>query len=195
MNPTRLSHAIIAASDASSARALAATCGISPSTLSKLVSTSRRIDVDTLHALCTKTAPRVGLAILLEHLRDEVDRAGRAQTDVAIAATGESADDDLAVLAAELMHERTRGASELRSMLHDLANLVRRYRLSIDVYGERSDESHLRTQMAAEKKPSATSKSPADAQEARFLRAEAKAKRQVESEAPSVGKGAKSPRP
>ncbi len=128
MNPTCVSHAILAAADSSSVRALAAACSLSPSTLSKLVSTDRRIDPETLRALCTRTAPHVGLAILLEHLRDEVERAGRAQTEVAINATGKSADDDLAILASELVIERQRGGTELRSVLHDLANLVRNYR-------------------------------------------------------------------
>lgn len=128
MTPTRLSHAILAAANADTVRALAARCDLSPSTLSKLVSTQRRIDVDTLQALCTRTPPDVGLKLLLAHLHDEVERAGRDESDVIISGRHIDTDDDLTLLADEMKAERARRSDYLRAVIHDLAEMVRGYR-------------------------------------------------------------------
>lgn len=136
MARTHLSHALLALAASDSARALAERCQISPSTLSKLISSDRRIDVDTLHKLCSiETDSRGGLELLLAHLRDEVDRGGRLQTEVSITADDSTHDDDIRLLAAESPSD-----PELRAVLHDLAQLIRSARAREKTYQQVSLE-------------------------------------------------------
>ena len=61
--------------------------------------------------------------MLLAHLRDEVERAGRSQTEIEVKANGvDSADDIL------LLEDQARNDKELGAILHDLAEMVRAFR-------------------------------------------------------------------
>lgn len=126
---------------------IAQATGIAQSSLSRLIAENRRPDVDTLRALCVKSpCDEAGkLDLLLAHLRDEVDRAGRLQTDVRIS-RGERPTDDLAILADELQDEYARGSSELRDLLHGLAGLCLAHRQRYDPY----EQKHPLNQKAAE---------------------------------------------
>jgi transcriptional regulator with XRE-family HTH domain len=135
MPATYLSQALLALASTGSARALAEKVGVSPSTLSKLISTDRRIDENTLHKLCANTEG-AGLELLLAHLRDEVDRAGRLQTEVGISGDELTDDADIRVLAHEAIDN-----SELRDVLRDLARMVRAARAREAAY--RQDELQL----------------------------------------------------
>lgn len=119
---SHLSHALLALIDrrGSSATALAAIAGIHQVTVSRACA-GERLSVDSLRALCTKQLnPRDGLDLLLAHLRDEVERAGRHQTEVNISADTTTHEDDI-----RLLETQARDDSELRAILHDLAELVR----------------------------------------------------------------------
>lgn len=119
---SHLSHALLALIDRhkSSATALAAIAGIHQVTVSRACS-GERLSVESLKALCTKQPnPRDGLELLLAHLRDEVDRAGRHQTEVKIDADTATPDSDIRLLEAQAREDK-----ELRAILHDLAQLVR----------------------------------------------------------------------
>jgi transcriptional regulator with XRE-family HTH domain len=120
---TNLAHALLALRDRRdlTLSAIAETSGLDQGSLSKLIGRARRPDVDTLCALCTKQPnPRDGLDLLLAHLRDEVERAGRHQTEVKISADTTTHEDDI-----RLLETQARDDSELRAILHDLAELVR----------------------------------------------------------------------
>jgi transcriptional regulator with XRE-family HTH domain len=122
----------------------ARTCGIGQSTLSRTIS-GRRVDVSTLTCICTGLAdPRDGLEILVAHLRDEVDRAGRLQTEVRIESDSCSPEEDIRLLAAEAQSD-----PDLKALLHDLAVLVRKHDQKI--YSQRFEFPHSK---AAEDKPS-----------------------------------------
>lgn len=118
MKQTHVAHALLAVTSDSSVRSLAAACGISPSTLSKTISEGRRLDEATLRKLCVQ---RKGLHLLLAHLRDEIDRAGRLQTEVRIEADGVQVDDDL-----RLLVEASQQDESLAAILHELATMARR---------------------------------------------------------------------
>ncbi len=67
----------------------AALSGLSQSTFSQILGRGDRPRAATLRVICTSLPnPRDGLDILIAHLRDEVDRAGRLQSEVAIAVDG-----------------------------------------------------------------------------------------------------------
>jgi hypothetical protein len=125
--PTQLSQELLVAADESSLLAIAGACDLAPSTLSSLVNKRRRADEATLRALCTRTPGPTGLRLLLAHLHDEVERSGRNEHEVTIAARGRKAQDDLSVLADELAAGGDQ-ADALRAVLHDLAELTRSYR-------------------------------------------------------------------
>jgi hypothetical protein len=127
MLPTQLSQELLVAADETSLLAIAGVCNLAPSTLSSLVNKRRRADEATLRALCTRTPGPVGLRLLLAHLHDEVERSGRNEHEVSIAARGRKAQDDLSVLADELSAGGDH-ADALRAVLHDLAELARSYR-------------------------------------------------------------------
>lgn len=113
-------------------RAIAAMCAISPSTLSKLISTDRRIDEKTLRKLCDRKNKFEGsLHVLLAHLRDEIDRAGRSQLEVKITSQVMDADDDIA-----LLESHSRDDIELKAIIHDLAQLVRSIQRKSNNYPE-----------------------------------------------------------
>jgi len=128
MNPTNLSLALwgLIARRKITATQLAAEVGLNQSTVSRACSSEpRRIDIPTLRALCSgQLNQRDGLELLLAHLRDEVERAGRTQTEVSIVAAAVSPDDDIAVLAAEMRD----GNAELIALIRDMAQLARMIR-------------------------------------------------------------------
>lgn len=135
---THLSHALLALRDRreTTISALAARAQVAQGSLSRLMSEGRRPDVETLRALCTLQAdPRDGLELLLAHLRDEVDRSGRHQTEVRIEADNHVPSDDI-----RLLEEQSRTDKELRAILHDFAELVRAIRRK---YPERQADSDL----------------------------------------------------
>ena len=142
MIPTHLSHALLAATSDTSVRALATECGISPSTLSRLISDDRRVDEETLRKLCHAN-PReaAGLRLLIAHLRDEIERAGRKQTEIKISTPGASADDDDILL----LQEDIRTDRNLRAIIHDLAQMARaiRRKKARHEYPERPSDSDL----------------------------------------------------
>ena len=98
---------------------LATLTGVSAPTINRL--NQHRISPESLRALCTRTPAPYALEILIAHLRDEIERAGRLQSEGQIEAANVRAD-DLTLLAIEAQSN-----PDLRDMLHDLANLVRRY--------------------------------------------------------------------
>ena len=98
---------------------LAAETGVPQPTLNRL--TQHRISPDTLRALCTRAPGNYGLEILLAHLRDEIDRSGRLQSEVKTEANDDVADDYTLILK-ESQHN-----GYLHAMLHDMAELIRRH--------------------------------------------------------------------
>jgi transcriptional regulator with XRE-family HTH domain len=123
MTPSHLAHALtaLASRRGLTLTELADQAKLSQGTLSRLASRDQRPDVQSLQALCMKQPdPRDGLELLLAHLRDEVDRAGRLQTEVTITADGQDTPDDIRLLAAQAQSD-----PEMRAILHDLAQLVR----------------------------------------------------------------------
>jgi hypothetical protein len=118
---SHLSHALLALIDRrkTSASRLGQACGIHQTTVSRACA-GERLSVESLRALCTRQQhPRDGLALLLAHLRDEVERAGRSQTEVAITADTHDVADDILTL-----EEQARTDSHLAAILHDLAKMV-----------------------------------------------------------------------
>lgn len=150
MSTTHLSHALLGllTRRAISAKQLADETGLTQSTISRACSSRhQRLDVPSLRALCTSQPdPRDSLEILLAHLRDEVERAGRTIAEVAISATGRTPDDDIAVLAAEMRD----GNEELIALIRDMAQLARAIRRR--EYPERAEGRALR---AADDPPTA----------------------------------------
>lgn len=69
--------------------------------------------------------------LLLAHLRDEIDRAGRSQLEVLIEAGALNAEDDIALLEAQSRHD-----VELKAIIHDLAQLVRAIQRKAKLYPE-----------------------------------------------------------
>src|SRR5690606_10637922 len=85
---------------------------------------ARRPDPETLKSLCTKLPDASdGLHLLVAHLRDEIGRAGRRQSEIAIEAS--DVDDDIRLLLDEAAID-----DDIRTLLHDLATLVRKQRRS-----------------------------------------------------------------
>lgn len=104
-------------------RAISDATGVAPSTLSRVIQ-GVRLEPQNLRALCTRLpVPADGLDILIAHLRDEIDRAGRLQTEIRIDADTHDHEEDIRLLARECQRDR-----ELAAILHDLATLVRRHR-------------------------------------------------------------------
>lgn len=109
-----------------STEGLAELCGVAQSTISRTMH-GRRVHTDTLRALCTQLPEDAdGLDILIAHLRDEIDRAGRLQTEIRIEADAHDHEEDIRLLASESQVD-----ADLRAILHDLARLVRRGRIRL----------------------------------------------------------------
>lgn len=122
---SHLSHALLALLDRRKATAtsLAIEIGVHQTTVSRACS-GERVAAESLRSLCTRQHdPRDGLDLLLAHLRDEVERAGRHQGEISIAADDREPDSDI-----RLLEEQAREDDELRAILHDLAQLVRSMR-------------------------------------------------------------------
>lgn len=125
MASSHLAHALLALFDRRgfTGTAVAKDCGLSQVTVSRAC-TGERLAVESLKALCTRQKhPRDGLELLLAHLRDEVDRAGRSQLEVEIQAGEHDPADDIL-----LLEEQAREDPELSAILHDLAQMVRAMR-------------------------------------------------------------------
>jgi transcriptional regulator with XRE-family HTH domain len=125
MARTHLGLALISATDKMTASAVAEACSVSQSTISRLMSSDRRIDVDTLHALCNRLGADVGTQILYNHLLDEITRAGRSTRDWKISSNGATAD-DLSVIESAINGDQR--IEEMAELVHHLANLVRNQR-------------------------------------------------------------------
>jgi transcriptional regulator with XRE-family HTH domain len=81
--------------------AIAQRAGLHPSAVCRIISSSRRPDVSTLRAICSPAAwrsPARAVAVLVEHLRDEIERAGHPPAAVDMRPAAE-ADDAAATLA------------------------------------------------------------------------------------------------
>lgn len=126
MKTSHLSHALnaLVSRRGTTLTELADQAGLSQGTLSRLASRDQRPDMPSLRAICTQI-PELsdGLDLLLAHLRDEVERAGRLQTEVTIMADGQDTPDDI-----RLLVEQCQSDDEMRAILHDLAQLVRAIR-------------------------------------------------------------------
>jgi hypothetical protein len=95
---------------------------VAQSTISRLVAGDRPA-VDTLIAMKEQWAnDRATLGLLVAHLRDEIERAGRSQAEIEVT-VNRLADDDIHVLA-----ESAREDADLAAIIHDLAQLARRMR-------------------------------------------------------------------
>jgi transcriptional regulator with XRE-family HTH domain len=97
----------------------AALSGLSQSTFSQILGRGDRPRAATLKVLCTSLPnPGDGLDILIAHLRDEVDRSGRLQSEVAIDVDGRVLPDTVRILAEEASKD-----PELRGLLEQMANM------------------------------------------------------------------------
>ena len=101
------------------ARDFAQAIGIGQATISRVAS-GERPAVDTLHAMCTKWPDqRATLGLLVAHLRDEIDRAGRDQTEITVEADGfEEAD-------IQLLARVAKDDPDLKAILHHFAQMIR----------------------------------------------------------------------
>jgi hypothetical protein len=116
---TNTLRAIIARSGKTD-RWLAQVTGVSAPTLGRL--DKHRVSPETLCALCTKIPnPAEGLELLIAHLRDEIERAGRLQSEVTIEAVGAASSDDVALF----LHEAQTN-EHLRGIIADFAGAIRR---------------------------------------------------------------------
>ncbi|MDF3056817.1 MAG: hypothetical protein K0R17_1032 [Rariglobus sp.] len=101
----------------------ARTIGLSAATISRLLSGDRPA-VDTLHTMSTKWPDsRASLGLLVAHLRDEIDRAGRNQAEIEVTASTIDETDDIHLLAREARHD-----PELAAILHDFAKMIRAHK-------------------------------------------------------------------
>lgn len=97
-------------------------CGLHPATVSRL-NAGERPALETLKAICTRYPNKTGvLGLLVAHLRDEIERAGRSQAEIEVS-VNRLADDDIHTLA-----DCAREDADLAAILHDLAQLARRMR-------------------------------------------------------------------
>lgn len=96
---------------------LATLVGISAPTINRL--TQHRVSPESLRALCTRTPSYYGLEILIAHLRDEIDRSGRLQTEIKIDAAASMADDFT------LLQIEAQTNSDLADVLHSMACMIR----------------------------------------------------------------------
>ncbi len=122
---SHLSHALVALLDrrGTTATALAAEIGVHQTTVSRAC-TGERLSVDSLRALCHgQRNAQDGLDLLLAHLRDEVERAGRLQTEITIEVDHHQVDSDV-----RLLEEQSRHDEDLKAILSDLARMVRSIR-------------------------------------------------------------------
>lgn len=108
--------------------AIAARAQVTQPTISRLADAARRIDVETLRSLCaTQMDPRDGLEILIAHLRDEIDRSGRLQTEIQINADERTTEADIRLLAEASLHD-----PQLRGLLAQMADFLRSHPLILE---------------------------------------------------------------
>jgi hypothetical protein len=121
---------------------LATLVGISAPTINRL--TQHRVSPESLKALCTKTPSAYGLEILIAHLRDEIDRSGRLQTEIKIDAAATSAD-DFTLLAIEAQTN-----PDLADVLHSMASMIRTAQAKLRATRAYPEHPEERFQAAAE---------------------------------------------
>lgn len=121
---SHLSQALVAflSGTRQSGTAFASKIGVHQTTISRITA-GERPAVDTLRGMCTRWPDsRATLGLLVAHLRDEIDRAGRTQAEVDITAA-EVEDDDIHLLARESTKD-----PELAGLLRQMAELIRAHR-------------------------------------------------------------------
>lgn len=98
---------------------------LSQGALNHIIQAYRRPDADTLRALCNCWPDRITCArILIEHLRDEVERAGHADGTIHLSLAGDNRE-AAAQHALAIIHQRSREvAQHLDALIEDLARLV-----------------------------------------------------------------------
>ena len=105
---------------------LADTTGVTQSSLSRLIAGTQRPEISTLRALCTCWPdPQTNLRVLIEHLRDEMVRAGHsAEGEIDFRPLDHGQDKIDRTLATLTAAART--DADVAAILADLAHLVRR---------------------------------------------------------------------
>lgn len=108
---------------------LAARAGIHHTVITKLIA-GRRPSPETLRAICNSWEDaELELGLLCEHLRDEIDRAGKLQDEIDVQPSGvvhknpDDLDKDLDIIRQEAMEHH-----DVYDLLHDLAGMIRRNR-------------------------------------------------------------------
>lgn len=109
---------------------LARMSGLAQSTIARIIGEERRPDIHTLEALCNawNDAP-YELGLLCEHLRDEITRAGKRESDVLLhpkdapRPNHEQLDADIEVIRSEAIQHR-----DMHNLIADMAAIVRRHR-------------------------------------------------------------------
>lgn len=104
--------------------------GLTQPTISKLISDNRRPDTATLRALCNAwNDAEFELGLLCEHLRDEIGRAGKRESDIALHPTSTpkpthtQLDEDLELIRNEAIKQQ-----DMKYLIADMAAIVRRHR-------------------------------------------------------------------
>jgi transcriptional regulator with XRE-family HTH domain len=123
---------------------LATRAGLTHPTVTRLIK-GRRPSPEILEAICNAFGdPVLEIGILCDHLRDEIKRAGKLTTDIELLPSGScpkngltQLDHDLDTLRSDSDHE------DMRDLIHDLAEMVRRHRR----------QSSTKLMMVAESKP------------------------------------------
>ena len=100
--------------------------GITQPSLSRLISKGQRPEPDSLKGLCCCWPDeKTNLRVLIEHLRDEMVRAGhKGEGELQFRPLGPTkigAEEDVALISQEVLLD-----SDLAALIHDLATLVRR---------------------------------------------------------------------
>lgn len=119
---TYLGRAVVALCEArhTTAQAIARYAGMSHATLGRACQ-GRRLEERTLRALCTQQPDtRDGLDLLLAHLRDEIDRAGRRSSEIQIEIDGRIQEPDIRLLEQEAARD-----PQLAALLVRIAALCR----------------------------------------------------------------------
>jgi len=110
---------------------LAARAGVRQSTIARMIAGNRRPDVASLEAICSSPAwndVRTELALLIEHLRDEITRSGRFLREIDLRAIPDGRrghkPDELLERACELICSEATAHKEFRSFVIHLASMV-----------------------------------------------------------------------
>lgn len=148
MNVTNISNTIRAqiGREEGTALAYANARDIPPSTLNRLLNQQQRVDPETLKTLCTHH-DKNGIEILIAHLRDEIDRSGRLQSEIQIDAAAPT-DDDWTLLQRESQTNH-----DLRAIVADMARLIRRHQAhTLTMMAESEADEQVRRNESKKKK-------------------------------------------